>query len=256
MADASLDELGERLFSFYPPILNIVHNEWRLKKGEWSEVLVENPKMNLELWVPRAWLGEISKVDEPVMIVGLRREVEYKGGALVPYHRQVIDMPKVNAAKPLPPGRQPKARSAADEFRESSGAESSITRILIGALVAGIVITFALVGWFRVRTTGGDVEFRPVLQADLGFTGQSDYFDVVRKLGQPDEDRWRAGAGERHYRALVFKKPGLIVILMGTEQNNNAKYIGAKDLEWRTVHAVELPGGRNTEPMLRSLGKF
>ena len=80
----ALDELGSRRFSFYPPIVNIDHNEWEMRKGSWSEVLVHNPKMDLELWIPRAWLGEISKIDEPVMIVGLRRELEYKGGSLWP----------------------------------------------------------------------------------------------------------------------------------------------------------------------------
>jgi hypothetical protein len=123
------------------------------------------------------------------------------------------------------------------------------------ALVIGIVITVAGIGWFRLRSTGGPIEYRAVLQADLGFTAASDYFDVVRKLGPPGKDQWREGAGERQYRALHYPRNNMIVILMGPDQRQ-ARYIGTKDNQWRTIHAVELPGGRNTEPILRALRRF
>jgi hypothetical protein len=253
---ATLDDLGDRFFSFYPPILNIEHNEWRMKKAEWSEVLVENPKMAIELWVPRTWLGEISKVDEPHVIVGLRREVEYKGGTLAPHHRKVIDLPQPHSAAPLPVGERPKAPTAVDQIRGSNSAESSVTKALFVVLISALVLVFAFVGLQRIRSTGGNVQFQSVVQADLGFTNQSTYFDVVNKLGTPDEDRWRPGEGERKMRALVYQKQQLIVLLMGVDQSNAARYIGAKDLNWQTVHTVSLSGGRTTDSMLRSLQRF
>lgn len=73
-----LDQIGQRPFSFYPAILGIEHNEWLLRRATWSELLVYNTKTEQELWVPRRFLGEISSIDEPVMIVGLLKELEYK----------------------------------------------------------------------------------------------------------------------------------------------------------------------------------
>ncbi|MCC7237438.1 MAG: hypothetical protein IT163_19175 [Bryobacterales bacterium] len=251
----ALDELGNRRFSFYPPIVNIEHNEWEMRRGAWSEVLVHNPKMDLELWIPRAWLGEISKIDEPVMIVGLRREIEYSGGTVFPHTRRVLQMPKGNAAAPAPSNEVPRAPTTREHMRLETSAESSIGKLIAAVLAGGILLAAIFVVVSRFKESGGSVEYRPVVQADLGFTAATDYFDVVRVLGKPDKDRWRSETGERQYRALTFTKAGYTVILMGAERNN-AHYIGTKDLNWKTIHAVELPGGRNTEPMLRSLGKF
>ncbi len=61
--------MGDRPFSFYPPVVGVEHNEWLYKQATWSEILVTNTKTNMEVWVPRRFLGELSKVDEPVMIV-------------------------------------------------------------------------------------------------------------------------------------------------------------------------------------------
>jgi hypothetical protein len=251
----ALDELGTRRFSFYPPIVNIEHNEWEVVRGAWSEILVHNPKMGTEIWIPRAWLGEISKIEEPVMIVGLRREIEYSGGAVFPHTRRVLNMPKVNVAAPAPANEVPRAPSTRENLRMDTSAESSIGKLIAGVLIGGIVLALIFIGVSRVKEAGGTVEYKAVVQADLGFTNQSDYFDVVRKLGTPDSDHWKSETGERQYRALTFQKAGYIVILMGGDRKD-VKYIGTKDLEWHTVHAVELPGGRNTEPILRSIGKF
>ena len=73
-----LAQLGRRAFSFYPAILNAGHNEWVYRSATWSDVLVRNTKTNEEVSVPRRYLGEISRVDAPVMIVGLLAELEYR----------------------------------------------------------------------------------------------------------------------------------------------------------------------------------
>ena len=58
------------------------------------------------------------------------------------------------------------------------------------------------------------------------------------------------------YRVLRYPDKGIAVILMGSERNKET-YIGAVDLSnWRPVHAVSLPGGRNTYSMLRSIPRF
>jgi len=249
-----LDELGERAFSFYPPILNIEHNEWVLRRGTWSEILVFNPKMEIEVWIPRSFLGEISRVDHPVMIVGLRKELEFKGGTVWPHERRVLEMRR--SGPQVLPQDQPGAPSAPPKFglRLESG-EWRIGRLIAGVLVAGIAACFLVVSYFRGGVTGERVQFSPLVQVDLGLTAADGFPDVVRKLGAPDADRWLSDAGERQYRALSYPKRNVIVVLMGADRDK-ALYIGSKDSQWKNVHAVTLPGGRNTDSILRSLKKF
>ena len=102
MPEPTLEELGtERAFSFYPPLLGVEHNEWTYRKSTWSEILVHNTKSEQDIWIPRRFVGELSSVDEPVMIVGLKKELEYRGGAVWPHERRVIELPKaVNYGPP------------------------------------------------------------------------------------------------------------------------------------------------------------
>ena len=88
------EQIGNRPFSFYPPVVNVEHNEWHYRKATWSEVLVVNAKTALEVWIPRLYIGEISRIEEPVVILGLSKELEYKGGQVWPYVSRVIEMPR------------------------------------------------------------------------------------------------------------------------------------------------------------------
>ena len=255
-----LEQLGDRRFSFFPPIIGVEHNEWTFGESNWSEISVRNAKSDAEIWIPRAYIGEVSKVEEPVMIVGLRRELEYKGGLLSPHARRVLTMPgNPVASAPRVPGELPPAESGLSikaALRSSGGSDGRMGKLLATALLVGLVLTVIGVTLLRVRSTGGSIEFQGVPQIDLGLTAQSDYFDVVRKLGPPVEDRWKDDTGERQYRLLVYPKNDLIMILMGSDREH-ATYIGAKDSKWRTVHAVTLAGGKNnTGAILRSLTKF
>lgn len=89
----ALGHLGNRPFSFYPAIRGIEHNEWVFRKATWSEMLVVNRKTGEELSIPRHLVGDVSIVDDPVVIVGLLHELEYREGAVWPCRRHVIEMP-------------------------------------------------------------------------------------------------------------------------------------------------------------------
>ena len=102
-----LDQIGSRPFSFYPAILGIQHNEWAYRKATWSEILVFNPEANLDLWIPRRFIGEVSRIDEPVVIVGLTKELEYRAGTVWPHERRIIEMPKAVNDSPRPPPGEP-----------------------------------------------------------------------------------------------------------------------------------------------------
>lgn len=249
-----LEHLGQRPFSFYPPIVNIEHNEWMYHSATWSEMRVLNTKTGEELWIPRKYVGEISKVDEPVMIVGLLKELEYKAGMLWPYERRVLEMPRAAGAapeaasgEPLPPvpGRR----------RSGPSPETNMGRFIGIVLVLGIVACVVVIGVFRSGALRPKVIFTARDQSFLELQRDDGYFDVVQKLGQPGQDRWRPGEGELKFRVLVYPDRGYSAVLMGTEQNT-AHYIGCVDKNWHVVHAVEGPRGDSTLPLLRNLKPF
>lgn len=247
-----LEHLGPRPFSFYPPIVNIEHNEWLYQSASWSEMRVINTKSNEELWIPRKYVGEISKVDEPVMIVGLLKELEYKAGMLWPFERRVLEMPRSTAAdsasaEPLPP--PPGSR------RSAESPESHIGRLIGMVLVLGIVATLVVVGVFRSGVMRPKVVFTAKDQSFLELNRDDGYFGVIQKLGKPAEDRWRPGEGELKFRLMLYPDRGYGAVLMGTEQNN-ARYIGCVDRNWRVIHAVEGPRGDSTLPLLRNIKPF
>ncbi len=100
---AQFEPMARRPFSFYPAILNVEHNEWTLRRASWSELLVVNAKNGLEVWIPRRYVGELSSIEEPVMIVGLLKELEYKAGSVWPHERRVLSMPPLPAETPAEP---------------------------------------------------------------------------------------------------------------------------------------------------------
>ncbi len=249
-----LEHLGHRPFSFYPAIVGIEHNEWRYKDATWSEVLVTNTKHELEIWVPRRYLGELAKIEEPIMIWGLGKELEYKTGVIVPHVRRVIEMPRAvnDVARAAAPPEVPVPAPVVG-IRLETPAENRIGKLIIWSLILGITGTAIMIGVYRTISSGKAVIYKPVLQSSLGLTAQDDYHAVVRKLGQPSEDRWRDEAGEVQYRLLVYLDKN--VILMGRERVS-AIYIGSLDKDWKVIDSVELPGGIKTYAMLAHLAKF
>lgn len=253
----SLEQLGSRPFSFYPAILNIDHNEWLFRRATWSEVLVLNTKSQTELWVPRRFLGEISSIDEPVMIVGLNKELEYKAGSVVPHQRRIIEMPLAVNEAPRPPAPESGRPAPAPVvgIRLEGGAESKVGRMILIAMAIGIVVCVVVLVILRDATMADHATYTTVEQVDLAFTARDDYASVVDKLGTPATDRWLSDRGELQYRALEYPQMGMKIILMGTERNT-AHYIGAMDKNWKIVHSVRLPGGRDSSAILKGLKRF
>jgi hypothetical protein len=250
-----LEQLGKRPFAFYPAVLNIEHNEWQFLEATWSEVLVENVKTGQHIWVPRRLLGEISRIEQPVMIVGLTKEMEYKAGALWPHERRVLEIPRAGNertdALPAPPVKEPPSVLGV----RMDPSENRIGRLIGVALVAGVLLCFIVVSLFRGRTDGTNIRYVPVMQEEIGLAPQDDYFAIVRRLGNPSADRWRSEEGSLQYRVLEYNKRGLNVILMGKDRQS-ARYIGALDSNWKVVHSVELPHAGNTRPMLNGMKRF
>ena len=248
-----LEELGQRPFAFYPAIVAIEHNEWTYRKATWSEILVVNRKSGLEVYIPRVFVGELSRIEEPLAIVGLNKELEYKAGAIIPHVRRVIQMPRAVNEGPRLVSREERPSAAGRApvvgIRLEHKSESRIGRMLLVATAVAVTLVVGFVAVFQGSTRR--VRYSTVMQSDIQFTPTDDYFSVVNRLGQPSDDKWRDSAGELQYRRLWYPKLGLSVILMGSDREH-ARYIGQLDSEGRVVQSTDA----NTEVMLRQLRKF
>lgn len=253
-----LDHLATRPFSFYPPILNIERNEWLYRKATWSEILVLNCKSGEEIWIPRRFLGEVSRVDDPVLIVGLTKELEYKAGSVWPFQRRVLEMPVAVGGGTASATAEPERSEPAPvvDIRVPPNTENRIFR-LIGAVVAGAILLYlGAVSLTRI----GEIRQRRVVvtakdQSYLELTPRDDYTAIVAKLGPPNSDRWLSDSGELQYRALAYPDRRYTIILMGSNRGA-AAYIGAMDDRWKPLHSVELPSGGTTASLLRGLKRF
>jgi hypothetical protein len=249
-----LEHLVARPFSFYPAILNIEHNEWLFRKATWSEILVHNVKTNEELWIPRRFLGEISLVEDPVLIVGLIKELEYHRGAVLPHQRRVIEMPLAVGDRPHAPAARPEPAPVVG-IRLEPGAESRIGRLILGTLMVGVLGTLGVVMVTREGTPRARVNYANGDTALLDLTVHDDYYSIVNKLGPPATDHSVTRAGGLEFRSLWYPQRSYYVILMGAERDK-LRYIGAMDKDWKLVQPVQLPGGASTAAMLRGLQKF
>lgn len=246
-----LEELGNRPFAFYPAIVGMEHNEWTYRKATWSEVLVVNRKSGVEIYIPRVFVGELSRIEEPLAIVGLNKELEYKAGAIVPHVRRVIQMPRAVNQGPHRPFRDtiPQGPAPVVGIRLEHKSESKIGRMLLVTTTVAVTIVIAAVALFQNSTRR--VTYTAVMQSDIQFAPTDDYYSVINRLGQPAEDKWRASAGELQYRKLEYPKLGVNIILMGNDRDH-ARYIGQLDNEGRVVQSTNA----NTEVLLRQLRKF
>jgi len=234
-----LHQLGNRPFSFYPPILNIEQNEWFFRRASWSEILVMNSRSHLEIWIPRRFVGEISQIEDPVLIVGLVKELEYRAGAVWPHQRRVIEMPVAVGERPRKPA--PAAQPApVIGIRTESLADSRMGKLVGFTMLVGVVVSFIAVNVFR---RGADTAY-------MELTRDDDYSAVVRKLGPPAEDHSQSGAGAIQFRSLWYPQRSYYVILMGTSRSS-AHYIGAVDASWHLIHSVGSAGN-----ILPGLKKF
>jgi len=246
-----LEALRNRPFSFYPAILNIEHNQWQYRKATWTDVLVVNPRTSQEIAIARHLIGEISSIEDPVLIVGLLKELEYRDGAVCPYQRRVIEMPVAVGARPLAPRVGP---APVVGIRLESKTDSSLFRFVGGALVLGIVAAYVAVNFYREGMLRPRLSYVAKGAPYLGLSAHDDYAAVIRKLGTPGGDRWRFGPEGAQYHGLVYPDRAYTVVLMGTP-GRHATYIGTLNAEWVPIHSVQRAEG-NTSELLRHLPRF
>lgn len=240
-------------------MVNIEHNEWVFRSVTWNDVLVVNTKSGSEVCVPRRYLGDVPSIDEPVILIGLTKELEYKEGVLLPHVRRVIEMPRAVNGSPRGFVRSLSGEAEVSRpapvvaIRLESGPSSRARRFARGSIATGILACLTIAVLVRDGALGWHTGFTAIRQADLPLTAQDDYASIVSKLGSPETDRWRSGAVS--YRRLWYPQRALALILTGRDQDH-ATYAGAIDRNGRILHTVELPDGRNSVVILRRLRTF
>ncbi len=246
------DRLANARFSLYPAILGIEHNEWTFRQCTWSEALIQNTGTGLEVWIPRQHVGEISTTEDPVLILGLNRELEYKGGILVPFQTRLLKMPEPVF------GRGDSDAAVEPPHVLGVRLEASDRRALklIGiALAAFLAIYVVVVGFTRIGDIRGKrVVFTAMDTSYQELTPRDDRFAIVTKLGQPSFDRSK-DVGTIHYEALSYTSRRYTVLLMGADIKE-LSYIGTMDDNWKPVHSVPMKTGGNTDSLLRAIQRF
>lgn len=249
-----LQHLSGRRFSFYPPIRNLQPNEWLYRRATWSECIVMNARSGEEVCIPRMFLGEVSGVDEAVMIVGLNRELEWRAGAIIPRERRVIELPVAvnDSRRAVSPGTNPAGTHLAPviNIRLEPKQEVRAWKWIGVAFVLGAVATTILanIAWQSQPRQRPDLfrTYRPWLE----LSADDNYASTVRRMGTPSATRITQ-SGSVVYRVLVYDTRRYSLILMGRDKES-ARYIGTIDTRGRVLDAVRLANGSNSEPLLHS----
>jgi hypothetical protein len=218
---------------------------------------VVNCKSANEIWIPRRFVGEVSRIDDPVLIVGLNRELEYKAGAVWPYQRRILQMPVAVGAPPRPASTDTGERSTPApvvgiRLEPSDKRVFKLIAIAVAVAIGLYIVAVNLnrVGEIRQRS----VTFTAKDQSFLDLSSRDDFVAVTGKLGSPATDH-SIESGTIHFRALAYPDRKYTVILMGTDPRT-ARYIGVMDDNWRPIHSVDLHTGGTTLSLLRDLKRF
>jgi hypothetical protein len=250
-----LAQLGSRRFSFHPAILNLQHNVWIYRRATWSEVLVQNTRTHIEVSVPRRYIGDITRMDEPVLLVGLLKPLEYVAGEVRPVERRVIEMPL--AVNDSPRMRSPESRvtmAPVVGIRLEDSDAGRANKVVVAGVALGLAGCVLAISLYRGGAAATRAFYSPILQSDVPLTSQDDYSAVVRALGEPARERWQS-AEDRQYQALVYPRRRMTAILM-SKDHKEPRYIGAMDSGWHPIHSVDLAPGENSATLLRSLKRF
>jgi hypothetical protein len=248
-----LQHLGGRRFSFYPPIRNLEPNEWLYRRATWSECVVVNTRSGEEIWVPRIFLGDVSRIDEPVMIVGLNRQLEWRSGKIIPLERRVIELPVIVNDYPSNDSHA-LARSGplapVINIRLEPKSEARAWKWIGVAAVLGAVAFTIVADVARQTPWRQRADFSRGYRAYLQLGPADDYVSTIRKLGAPTRTGSRQTQA-RVFRSLAYPARRYSVILMGPTKDD-ARYIGTLDPYGRVLDAVRLPDGSSGESLLNS----
>lgn len=254
---SNLQQFGGRRFAFHPPIRDIGPNEWLYRRATWSECIVMNTVTGQEICVPRMFIGDVTRQDEPVMLVRLTRELAWKEGVVAPRETRIIEFPRPLTELEAEPEKTNAPRKPAPvvNIRLEPKPDVKLWRWFGVAAILGVV-GFGIVADVTNRTQMR--QRQDLLRNSRGYlqlTSSDDFASVVRRLGMPTTDRGTTDSTGRVFRALTYSQRRYAVVLMGAAAQN-ARYIGTIDPRGLVLDAVRLPDGASSEPLLHSLAAF
>ena len=250
-----LDQLGQRPFAFYPAILNVEHNEWTFSGTRWDEIQVMNTKSFEQLSIPTGFLSGVCSSEEPFVIVGLLKELEYREGLVIPHVHRVLEMRRaVNDVPrffaPLP---EPERLAAVVGIRVESPPKTRTGRKFIAAVSVTILTCITGLLVFRDGPLSTRARFfNAPARIALPFTAADDYGSIVNRFGYPSESRARTAPDGTTYQLLRYSDRALSLVLKGT-QRNDATYVGAFSRGGRIIHTVTLANGEDSLTLLTHL---
>jgi len=248
---APLEHLATRPFAFYPPIVGIEHNEWEYRQSTWSEIAVVNRKTAQEIWIPRRYFGEVSSVEDPVLIAGLTRQLEYTAGMLHPYKQRLVRMPASSGK----PGNTPAERLEPFKGLRMGTSDRRIVKMMSIVVGCAILVCVLVVFGFNFGALKSrNIILKATDQAYTLLNSRDDHFGVVSKIGSTPFER-SVDRGGMQYLALDYPQRQYTVILMGMDIKT-VTYIGTMNKDWQPVHFVQIRSGGDTEALLRAVAKF
>ncbi len=247
-----LQYLGGRRFSFYPPIRNLEPNEWLYRRATWSDCVVANVRSGEEIGVPRIFLGEVSRIDEPLMVVGLNRELEYRAGRVVPRERKVIEFPVAVPVAVNDAGAPPRTAHLAPvvNIRLETHHETRAWKWVGVAAVLGAVALSVVMDVSHQVQWHPRADFYRGRRAFLQLGPGDNYTSTVQKMGAPSTVRSSEFEG-RMVRTLVYTGRRYAVVLAGPT-TQTAHYAGTIDVQGHVLDSVRSIEGTTYEPFLRA----
>lgn len=237
-----------RSFSLYPPILGVAHNEWRFRRATWSEFIIVNTHSGEEACIPRSFIGDVS-ANAPTVIMGLKREMEWRDGLAVPYRRPVVELPvAVNDFVPAVRHSRPApvVNIRLESRHPAITGRKAIVFVMIGMVVSAVVADIANPGGMRDR-----IDAMRVSRSWQQLTPADDYTAVVGKLGAPAAQRTYVESGGRVLVSLDYPRRHFTAVLEGQTQAN-AHYIGSLDPLGRILGDTPV----SDAALLRSIPRF
>ena len=237
-----------RSFSLYPPILAVAHNEWRFRRATWSEFIIVNTHSGDEACIPRSFIGDVS-ANAPTVIVGLRREMEWRDGIAVPYRRPVVELP-VAVNDFVPAARHSRPAPVVNIRLESRPpaitGRKAVVFVMLGIVASAVVADIAYPRGMRDRIDAMRVS-RSWQQLKPG----DDYTAVVAKLGAPAAQRTYVETTGRTFFSLDYPRLHFTAVLEG-QTEADAHYVGTLDARGRILGATPVSG----PALLRSIPRF
>src|SRR5205823_11372759 len=104
-----------------------------------------------EIWIARQYIGAVSESNGPMLIVGLRKELEYRDGTLEPCIKRVIEMPQnIDEFRAGCDGAEPRAAGPAPvigirvENREDSPMNNALLALGIAFIVSFLAFAISV----------------------------------------------------------------------------------------------------------------